>query len=237
MTSPDHRSRFSRSLLLAIIIFIVLSVFFGIYVRAEKQIDRNNKLRQRSFLLADELRQSSDDLTRMVRSYVITGNPIYKQHFQEILDIRDGKKPRPVDYQDIYWDLVLDDDRRPRPDGQPIALLELMRQAGYTEQEFAKLAQAKTNSDALTATEFVAMSLMESTDPPSDVNRFKASLMLQDAAYHQAKAGIMQPISEFFQMMDQRTQNEVHAAEIAALRFRMAFMALGVLLALSIWRA
>ena len=81
--------------------------------------------------LADELLQSSDDLTRMVRSYVITGNPIYKQHFQNILYIRDGKMSRPVNYHDIYWDLVLADG--PHPDnGQKIALLDLMRQAGFT---------------------------------------------------------------------------------------------------------
>jgi len=43
-------------------------------------------------LLADELRQSSDDLSRLVRTYIVTSNPIYKQHYQEILDIRDGKK-------------------------------------------------------------------------------------------------------------------------------------------------
>src|SRR5664279_6091613 len=64
--------------------------------------------------LADELLQSSDDLTRIVRSYVITGNPIYKQHFQNILYIRDGKMSRPVNYHDIYWDLVLADG--PHPD-------------------------------------------------------------------------------------------------------------------------
>src|SRR5262245_27512157 len=40
--------------------------------------------------LAQELRQSSDDLTRFVRTYTVTGNASYWQYFLEVLDIRDG---------------------------------------------------------------------------------------------------------------------------------------------------
>ncbi|MGD0960026.1 MAG: EAL domain-containing protein [Methylomonas sp.] len=227
-TRNDNLSRFSRSLWLTFGLFIVFGVVFGIYVHFEKEIDRAHEIRQKSFLLADELRQSSDDLTRMVRSYVITGDPVYKQHFQEILDIRDGKKPRPVEYQDIYWDLVMADDRRPRQFGPPAALLDLMRQAQFTDQEFAMLAQAKANSDALTRTEFAAMSLVESSAPATEDVRFKASQMLHDATYHQAKYAIMRPISEFYRMMDQRTLDAVHAAEDMAVVVRLAVILLGL---------
>ena len=37
---------------------------------------------QPAFVLADELRQSSDDLTRMARTHVITGNDMFKEQFQ-----------------------------------------------------------------------------------------------------------------------------------------------------------
>jgi len=238
MTPPNNLSRFSRSLWLALGMFVVFSILFVTYVRSEKQIDRANESRLQSHLLADELRQSSDDLTRMVRSYVITGNPIYKQHFQDILDIRDGKMSRPVDYRNIYWDLALADDLRLQPDsGQKIALLELMRQAGFTEEEFAALAKAKANSDGLTGTEFAAMKWVESTTTPTDANRLKASLMLQDAAYHQAKADIMRPIGEFYRLMNQRTLDGIHAAENAAALLRMAFVSSGLLLVFMLWRA
>ncbi len=234
---PTNLSRFSRSLWLTLGMFVLFAILFALYVRSEKQIDRAHESRLQSLLLADELRQSSDDLTRTVRSYVITGNPLYKRHFQEILDIRDGKMPRPVNYRNIYWDLVLSDDRRPQPDsGQNIALLELMRQAGFTEEEFAKLAKAKANSDALTATEFAAMKLVESTANVTEANRLKASLMVQDAAYHQAKAEIMQPIGEFYRLIEQRTLNSVHAAEHAAALLRMTFVSSGLLLIFMLWR-
>lgn len=238
MTSPNKElSSFSRSLMLTIGMFAVLVIVFAVYVHYEKLIDRAHESRYQSYMLADALRQSSDDLTRMVRTYVATGDPVYKKRYQEILDIRDGKKPRPVEYENIYWDLVLADDKRPRPREEAIALLELMRQAGFTEAEFDRLAQAKANSDALTEIEFAAMALIESTEPPTEANRIEATRMLHDASYHREKAGIMEPISEFYQMVEQRTKKTVRDAENAATLVRIVLVALGMLLAFALWNA
>jgi hypothetical protein len=83
-----------RNFLLTVSLLVALIGAFVLYVWAEKQIDRANEIRFLSVQLADELRQSSDDLTRTVRSYVVTGNPMDERHYHEILDIRDGKLPR-----------------------------------------------------------------------------------------------------------------------------------------------
>ena len=136
-------------------------VSFFWYVSTERAIDAANQQRLHSYVLADILRQSSDDLTRMVRSYVVTGEPRYKAHFQEIMAIRDGKAPRPQLYHRVYWDLVTENAIRPRPFGPAVPLLELMQQAGFTPAEFAKLAEAKGYSDDLTEIEFAAMQLHE----------------------------------------------------------------------------
>lgn len=226
----------SRNIVLTLVMLVIVAITFSLYIYAEKQVDRASDIRLKSFMLADELRQSSDDLTRMVRSYVVTGDPIYKQHYQEILDIRDGKKPRPVGYNGIYWDLVLGDDQRPSPDGQVVPLLTLMKQAGFREAELAKLAQAKANSDALTRPELAAMALVESTTPTTEAKRIKAIQMLNDASYHRAKYGIMRPISEFHRMMDQRTLDAVNAAENMAMLLRVVVILFGLLLAFALWR-
>jgi diguanylate cyclase (GGDEF)-like protein/PAS domain S-box-containing protein len=234
--SPNtHLHKFTTNLALLAVVFFVFVIVLAIYIRAEKRIDRANELRYQSYLLADELRQSSDDLTRMVRAYVSTGNPIFKQHYQEILDIREGKKPRPVQYDRIYWDLVLADDKRPRPNGEAIALLELMRQAGFSESEFAALEKAKINSDILTAREFAAMAMIESSSPISDSIRMKSILMLQDDAYRQAKAGIMEPINNFFQLMEERALKEIRHAEQVALLLRILVILFAFLLAYLLW--
>jgi PAS domain S-box-containing protein len=238
MASKNYLSSFSVNLWMTIFGFVVCAISFSYYVYWEKQIDRANELRHQSFLLANELHQSSDDLTRMVRAYVATGNPIYKQRYQEILDIRDGKKPRPVESYNIHGNLVLTDDQRPRPDsGQAIPLLQLMRQSGFAEEEFAKLAQAKANSDVLTSTELAAMKLMESTNPTTEANRTKAIQMLYETRYHQAEAEIMRPISEFNRMMDERTLHVVQFAEQVALMLRFVFIAFSLLLIFLLWRS
>lgn len=229
-------SRFHNTLWLTLVVFALFVFTFVVYVRTEKQIDRANDLRNASLLLAAELRQSSDDLTRMVRSYIITGDPIYKRHYREILDIRDGVAPRPVDYENIYWDLVLGDDRRPRPTGAAVSLMTLMQQAGFTEEEFAKLAEAKANSDALTRTEFEAMRLLESSSPAGGIGRERATLMLHDAAYHQAKANIMRPIAEFNEMSGRRTLTAVRSAEDGAAMMRGVFILFSLLLLFMLWR-
>ena len=236
MTRPHrNQARASDYFWLTIFMFLVFAATFVAYISAEKQIDHANHVREQSLVLADELRQSSDDLTRMVRTYVATGDIRYKQHYQEILGIRDGKLPRPEIHSDIYWDLVLDNALRPRPYGPAVPLLELMRQAGFTQAEFAKLEEAKANSDGLTGTEVAAMKLLESTNPPTEANRAKAIRMLHDAEYHQAKAGIMLPISQFSSMSNQRTLEGVRSAEVYAKYVLMAFILFGLLLAALLW--
>lgn len=215
---------------------LFLCATFIAYICAEKQIDRANQLRMQSYFLAAELRQSSDDLTRMVRTYIITGDSIYKQHFQEILDIRNGKLPRPTSYNNIYWDLVLPDNIRPRAYGEKKPLLQLMKEAGFTDVEFAELSKAKSNSDLLTNIEFAAMRLIEPTNATKEFNRNQASLMLNDLAYHKAKAGIMQPISNFNQMMDKRTLANIHYAETVALVLRMLVIFFAMLISFTLWR-
>ncbi|MES2019385.1 MAG: ATP-binding protein [Pseudomonadota bacterium] len=210
--------------------FILYSSAFIFYVSAEKKIDVVNEQRLTSFRLIDELRQSSDDLTRMVRAYVATADPRFKQHYQDILDIRNGNQARPANYGNIYWHLA--GQEAPEPRGARIALLVLMERAGFTHAEFAKLAVSKRNSDDLSHTEYAAMTLIEaSTD-----NRPRAVTMLFDPHYDRAKLGIMQPIGEVIDMSARRMQGALSAATQRAYRLRLLVMLLGVALVMLVWR-
>lgn len=238
MTDTSSTTSFSRNIKLTIGMLLILVMAFSVYVWSEKRIDRANVQRQRSLMMANELRQSSDDLSRMVRTYVATGNPVYKKHFQDILDIRNGKKPRPINYQGVFWDLVTLDGKAPRPDGsQSIALLALMQREGFSDEELSKLTEAKSNSDGLTATEYEAMRLVEEVGPNREANRIKATQMLYDEKYHQAKASIMLPISEFISMVDERTLNAVHATEVLSVVLRVLVSMLGFGLMFLLWRS
>ena len=237
MTHNRSASRLINRLTFTVFLLAALILVFGIYVRAEKEIDRANEQRQAAIALADELRQSSDDLTRMVRTYIVTGDSVYKQYYQDILDIRDGKRPRPEQYQNIYWDLVVAGKLPPPPArGQAIVLLELMRQAAFGDAEFRQLAQAKAHSDHLTATEFTAMHLAETVGPDREAALARARRLLYDDAYHQAKADIMQPLYEFNVLMNRRTLTAVHAAARDATLVRSIFIAFGLSVFVMLWR-
>ncbi len=215
----------------------VLAIAFALSARSEAQVNRANELRYRSFLLADELRQSSDDLTRMAQTYVMTGNPVYKQRYQDILNIRNDRQPRPERYWQISGDLMPPGGPAPIPQSRPaISLLELMRQAGFADEEFRKLGEATANSDELTRLEVAAMKRVESTGPNAEADRAKGRLMLFDDHYHQAKAAIMKPMDEVFVMVDQRTLAAVHTAENLASIFRYIFAAFGLGLMFMLWR-
>lgn len=92
-----------------------------------------------SYRLADELRQSSDDITRNARTFVVTGDPKWEEQFLSVIAIRNGERPRPLDYHRIYWGFVAATCRTPRPDGARIPLQQMMREAGFFEAEFTLL--------------------------------------------------------------------------------------------------
>lgn len=216
------------------ILAFVASFFF--HARAEAELQQANETRLKSLLLADELRQSSNDLTRLVRTYVITGDPAFKRQFEAVREIRDGKRPRPVEYGPSYWDFFAVDGRG-SADGQALPLLEVMRIAGFTDQELSRLADAKLNSDELTETEYQAMALVEGNGVDSGLlpGRARAITMLHDEAFHRAKVDIMRPIVEFDRMVNARTYEAVQAARSLTLRMRLLQSILGALLLALLW--
>jgi uncharacterized membrane protein (DUF485 family) len=150
MVSKINPSKLTSNIALTIAAFVALFITFNFYVSSEKKIDRANEQRLISFHLTDQMRQSTDDLSLMARIYVMNANPRYKKYYQNILDIRNGKMFRPEGYFNVYWDMVLANVISPPIENGPgIALLNLMRQSGLTDEELGKLNEAKTNSDVL----------------------------------------------------------------------------------------
>ena len=167
--------------------------------------------RSESLRLAYELRQTSDDLTRMARSYVATGDPRYLTWFREILAIRAGTAPRPVGYDGIYWDSVSDTGQRPTPSGPPVAFETLATRAGFSAPELTLLATAQSRSNDLARIEEQAFALVQAGGAN---DRDRASAMLYDGTYLHAKAEIMEPIGQVLTLVDTRTARET--AEAAA---------------------
>ena len=188
--------------------------------QANQAISQAHSQRYRSYQLADEFRQSSDDLTRLARTYVVSGDKRWEDQYMEIVEIRSGKKQRPGGYEDIYWDFRAADVAVPGVPGETIALLDMMKREGFSQAEMDKLSEAAKNSADLVNTEVVAMGLVNGKLPdgkggfvqgPPDLE--KARELMHNADYHRNKANIMQPVNGFFQLLDQRTQGLIDTAE------------------------
>lgn len=171
--------------------------------------------KNRSFLLADELRQSSDDLTRLARTYVITTNPRFKQQYYEVLAIRNGQSARPAHYNRIYWDFFAVKGSKEKPDlhAKAIALHALMEKAGFTKEELDLLSQSQLQSDTLVHAEEIAMHAVVGlfkdkqghyTIKGSPDLKLARDIMHSDA-YHKAKVKIMNPLNKFFELFEKRT--------------------------------
>ncbi|GAA2881670.1 hypothetical protein GCM10010472_44780 [Pseudonocardia halophobica] len=186
--------------------------------------------RSESLQLAYELRQTSDDLTRMARSYVATGEPRYLDWFREILAIRAGTAPRPVGYDGIYWDVVSDTGQRPTPFAPPDSFATLAARAGFSAQEQALLATAQARSDALARIEEQAFTLVAAGAATPDPDRARATSMLYDPTYLHAKAEIMGPIGQVLSLVDTRTAQETAQATGRARDWSAAAVTTAVLL-------
>lgn len=186
--------------------FLTIILLTGLLIQNDSQLARQHAIRYQSYLLADELRQSSDDLTRLVRTFVVTGDPKYEKMYWDVLAIRNGKKIRPEGYHLIYWDLVLEYENSPElaPNaGSVKSMFERMKELGFSEEEFAKLQETKSHSDALVALESQAM--LEKKQK----NSSHAIDLVHNENYHHSKSRIMRPLNDFFQMVDARTQEGV----------------------------
>jgi PAS domain S-box-containing protein len=225
--------RFARNAVATGALLVVLMAIFWLYVRSEGAVDVAAQTRLNSRILGEELRQSSDELTRMARSYAITGDTVYQKRYYDILAIREGKLPRPLSYSGSGWQL--EQPPRTGKSGEVQrqgALMDIMRGAGFTEQEFGTINKAKAISDSLTNTEFRAMQLV----PRGGADRGRAIDMLFDDNYSSSKGAIMGSIDDFLRAVDARTLAAVDRAQSRATTTRFIFIAVGVLLLVSLWR-
>ncbi len=167
--------------------------------------NETNRTRYLSYIVADEFRQTSMDLTRLCRTFVSTGEQKYWDAYFAIVNWRAGKIARP-DYvnKDLYQGKV-----KPQSD--------IMKELGFSKKEFALLKEASNNSNALIATETQAMESVKQgkiVDGPMQPNpdetpqQFALRIVFDDA-YHGEVVKIMTPVGQFFNALDQRTEQDV----------------------------
>ncbi len=200
--------------LVLLLISIGALVFHSLSIRED--ITDSERRRLEAFLLADEMMQSSDDLTHMARTYVTTGDPIYKRHFLNILEIRNGIRPRPLNYSPTYWHLMAAGRAGTVEHGRPVALLEMFMRAGLKDEEYALLQESLQRSNKLVNLEKWAFSALEGLYDDGKGNftvrgkpdRQLAINLLFNKDYLVKKAEVMEPAQKFMDLFSGRLQTE-----------------------------
>jgi methyl-accepting chemotaxis protein len=178
-----------------VLVGTITSLLLFIYLTASNQISLNDSYENRyeSYKRANELRNSSDSLTRLARTYVVTNDSRYEKEYWDILAVRNGTMKK--------------------KDGTQVSLKKIMENLGFTKEEFTKLKEAENNSNNLVTTETIAMNAIKGLyDNGSgkyilkkEPNPTYAREIMFNKKYHEDKKIITNPVDEFEYMLDQRT--------------------------------
>ncbi|MDX6719161.1 MAG: hypothetical protein QOJ63_1415 [Solirubrobacteraceae bacterium] len=227
--------------LLMLVMLLAAGLFSVTILQRDTAARRTDAERRRvtSFRVSDQMRQSSNDLTRMVRLYVTTGAPRYRRYYDEILKIRRGIAPRPRDYDSSFWDRVLAEGQATVRTGPPTSLPELMRRAHFAPAEFTALRASLRASDHLARLEervmdVVAPRIAAGVDLAYLSDVAPQYRLLVDDAYHREKRRIMNAIERFTRLVDARTSARTTALQARTERLLVSQTGILVLLGITL---
>lgn len=190
---------------IAIALIALAAYLFWQSMLNEEAIAETWHTREELYELGAEMRQSWEDQAHLARTYAHTGDERYRQWYQEVIDIREGRAPRPIDYHLVYWDVVTGEGERPRGhiEAEPEPLIHVMERTGLTEAEMQFLRRSEEQSEAVTQMESEALNAVHDGDPA------KAMKLLYSIEYLRAKELAMLPMLEFFLELGRRSDAEV----------------------------
>ena len=189
-----------------------------------------NSIRFYSIYLVNELRGSSEELTRQVRNYAVTGDPAAEAAYNMVLAVRGGQEPRPMTTQVAP--------------GQRRVLLDLLREHGVTDDEFLLVERANMLSDDLVALEVTAMNAVKGIFADArgqytifgESDRELALSLVFGPLYDNEVRAIMAPMTEFEERVNLRTTRMVEDAERGlAAATAVSFISLALVLASAVF--
>ncbi len=215
----------------------ILLLVTTLQLRASDDQVRAENQRHRSFRIADSMRQSSNDLTLMVRLYVSTGETRYRTYYEQILAIRAGTAPRPRRYDSSFWDRALAEGPGFIEYGEPESLTDQMRAAGFTAAEFNALDASLQASNSLAILELeimdrVAPRIARGVDAAYASDIAPEYQRLVDTDYLAQKGVIMGAIGDFIARVEARTVEAVEGARSTSRSLSVAQLAILALIVL-----
>lgn len=209
---------FVKNTWIAIGLLMTSSMLVVALIMLDQYIDKTKSIRYQSVLLLNEYKQSLDEQRRLAFTYIVTGNPTYKQQYQQVLGIREGKLPRPEKYNQPYQGLEVQERMTA---GQPVGLLDLFGSASFLTQEYQKLKAADAALAEVYALEYKAMRLIENSAEDIGTRRASATLLLQDEKIQRVISGIVSTMNEAQLSIAQRSQQRAKLIETVTFIFKI----------------
>lgn len=161
-------------------------------------------------LLANEVKQSSEDLTNACRMYIVSGgDETHFREYNEIVGWRSGTAPRPTNLSDNLFP------------GETISLMDLLERSGFIQKELDTVETALIVSDNLAKTEIQAMEsirLGQYVDGPQrmipgeSVRDFAMRIVTSDS-YNSVSRQILHPLDVLIADIAQRMSEEAHVMD------------------------
>ena len=215
----------------ATIILIIVTLIMLLFVKKQKEALIHAQWQSKLLLLmSQEIKQASQDLTRLCRLFVVTKNIDYKLEYDYIVDWRSGTLVRPYTVNDNLYP------------GEKISHKDILIRLGCKDDELDLLDKAGTLSEKLVELENQAMKSVEegryvpgpaSIAPGESVDDF-AERIVHDKTYHKEIEKIMEPIDTFVKKLDGRTNAEVLRSSALVDMYGYISLALLILVIISV---
>ena len=179
--------------ILAIIIFISSLVLLSIFKTAETQLNQLNN----AITIANEMSDSSDNLTNYARYYVTTKDEQWKKRFENIIKVRNGEEPN--------------------KDNIKISFKDKVKAFGFSSNELDLILKSETLSNNLAILEVKAFNSISQgkTEQNWDVQQFyytQAQMFMFGEDYTKHKNEIMNTIDKFTKNVYTRLEQDYQAS-------------------------
>ncbi|MGD9668283.1 MAG: hypothetical protein AB7U75_04410 [Hyphomicrobiaceae bacterium] len=193
---------------LIVILFVSIFALFNLESRDLVQLVDAYRQHHEKYVIATRMRNSTNDLTRLARTYAMTGDEKFHRQYLELLKTRNGELPEPANYDWIYWDyLAVDGQPPPSELTYPISYDEVIRRGDLNTHEQELLSQARKKSDELAV--FEQSVFAEGTWPTGSTS----ALQLFDPKYHSDKLEILSRVNVVFQSLDHRAKARIQTLQ------------------------
>jgi methyl-accepting chemotaxis protein len=198
------------AILTSIIILIIFSIISATIVSNKNdQQTEYSEVRYLSYLIADEFRQTSMDLTRLSRSYIVTGKQKYLDAYWHIVKWRNGDTARPSSADKALFPSLFKKQS------------DIMKELNFSSAELSLLDKAASYSNQLIAIETQALDSVKTgifAKGPKiplegeSVNEFALRIVFNQD-YHNEITKIFEPVNRFFIALDTRTASELKTSQ------------------------